>query len=496
MSTGNPLIDPYVKDVIKRYPTIELIRALYPDVRVSGRNACCNPLRNDQHASLSWFRNSDTGFYMWKDWATGEKGDNIEFYKKAFPRQGYLEVMDGLSRIILGRGIIPDRSSYRQARTPLPDQERPIPRTKGDSYPSIRVESAVPLVAGVVPDQYVRYARSRGISDEVFSRYLSYIRYTNLNKGPQNMIAPGSGLPVVDKSGMPVRQDPVHGAVGFLNELGGYAIRTVDLPGRKGIKLNDYAFFSVITSYGTAPCRTVSFRGQGPGIVERVFVNPSNGDVHINVTQKFSGIAPFAIPCAVSYLEGMRGRRLAQRELHNVTAVLNTLGAVTSSRVQVVEGMFDAMSLIELSKMSGNGPFPSSDIVVLNSTSHASLAVPYLSLHREVVSMLDNDVRSRAGEKASMAMLGEVAALSSKMGFPCLCSDGSGLFAGYKDVNDYLVAIKSGGNPPGGPGDGPGVAVTDALESRMNGRVPAEVRRTGKDTSNNTTNTVIQQIKI
>ena len=431
------LIDPSIKDMLRRYPTAELVRKLFPDVRMTGRTTMCNPLRGERHASLSCFCRD--GYWYWKDWATDETGDNIDFYRKAYPQLSYVNAVDGLSQLILGRGVFTDP---RQA----PVQQAYYPLTKAapvqEQSPVLRIDEVRAFRPGAVPPQLLAYVRGRGISDDVSSRYFSYVRYVNTNREGRSKMDSHSGLPVVGRDGGIVREDGVNEAVAMANDIGGFSLRVPGDPGSGGFKGANASFFSTVTAYGAAPWRCVDLKGVGSGLVERVFYDYRSCGLYINPKQCFTGVAPGQLHAAAAFLEGMKGTRLVGRELKCATAVLNALSSVSSDRVTVVEGMFDGASVIELERMSSGKACPPGDLVILNSISHIRWAVPYLAVHREVVSLLDNDLRSSAGQKAFVSLSGEVEAFRERLKRECSVTSGSSLFDGYKDINDYLVSKK------------------------------------------------------
>ena len=438
------IIDESVKDEIARYSTVEMIRKLFPDVKVHGRSTLCNPLRGERHASLSCFR-SRSGYPRWKDHSTGQEGDNLDFYRLVYPGLSYPEAVDGLSRLLLGR------SAYREAR---PGESVGVAVAKARSVRASRAaapepDSALRVVGASwadparVPRELVGYWRSRGISDEVASRYCHYVTFENTNIRGRYQTDPQSGVPVTGPDGAPLHKDGRSEALGFPNDIGGYAFRAPRTADHEPIKLCDRQFVSTILADGSAPASTVRRMGADDALVSCVRYDSRMGRLWTGGTTFFEGVSPVAAPFAVRFLEPWMGRYLEGRELVGVMAVLNALNTPKTPAVTVVEGAFDALSVIEVFRGRGHETLPPTDLVVLNSLTNLPWAVPFLSMHREVVSMLDNDLVSGAGQKAYADMARDVSAFAASVGMACTVRSCSYMFSGYKDMNEYLVASRA-----------------------------------------------------
>ena len=435
------LIDDKVKEDVLRYPMVELIRKLFPEVKMRGRSVLCNPLRNDKHPSLSCFRDY-MGFQRWKDHATGETGDNLDFFRKVYPELGFVEALDRLSLLVLGRSAIMDYSSKEVSRSYAPARrKRPVHVEQAQEASSLNVISVKSYDVSV-PKHLVDYTRGRGISDEVAGRYLNYVVYENLKRKGRSLIDSVSGLPVLDSKGEIVRDEARFEAVGMRNDIGGYSLRVPADGQGVGFKGANYSFITTILAGDNRVRETVSFFGKGDGLVVKPFFDSRTGNLWVNGTQGFAGVAPWASGAACLFVDKWSGRYLEGRELKGVTSVLNSLNGPLSSEVDVVEGLFDAVSDIEFERLAGRGPKPARDLVVLNSISNLHWAVPFLSLHGKVRSLLDNDMRSAAGKKAFDTLKLEVEEFGSRLGHGCSVLSDSSVFYPYKDINDYLMAVK------------------------------------------------------
>ena len=434
------LIDNAVKDEILRFPTVELIRRLFPDIKIKGR-AICNPLRDDRHPSLSCFRDY-SGCQRWKDHATGETGDNIDFFRKVYPELGYVEAVDRLSLLVLGKSVLQDFVPgesvpvYSDAR-----RFRMVHSPHKEDSPVLVIKEDVPYSAGSAPSELVDYTRSRGISDEVASVYLRCVTYLNENRKGRSVIDPASGLPVLDESGNILKDDGLFRAVAMPNDIGGYSLRVPPGPEGSGFKGTNVSFITTILS-SDVKAAPVTFFGEGDGFVTGFGYFPETRSLFINRTQGFSGVEPWAVRAAMVFLDTWIGRFIEGRERKGAEAVLSRLNGPVANEVDVVEGMFDAVSVIEFEKLSGRGVRPSRDIVVLNSISNIHWAVPFLSIHGIVRSLLDNDLRSSAGQKAFDLLSDRVGAFSARLGGFCTVRSDSGVFYPYKDINDYLKVRK------------------------------------------------------
>lgn len=440
MSGPLKLIDQSVKDSILRYPTVELIRRLFPDVRLRGRSVLCNPLRGESHASLSCFPGRD-GYSRWKDHATGENGDNIDFYRMVYPDKDYIDAVDDLARMLLGRSAFEDvragqAVSFSSARR---IRRRHVPAA--EAAPVLRIAGVRPY-GDDTPKELVSYTRGRGISDEVASRYLSVVRFVNTRREGRFMLDELSRLPVSDGNGDFMRDSGENTAVAMANDIGGFSLRIPDTATSGGFKGTNASFITTIFSDGALPRGNISFLGKGEGLVSGFRYDEASRFLYVNPTQGFGGLEPWAVRFAILFLDQWSGRYLEGRDLRCAVAVLRSLNGPVSRSVTVVEGMFDAVSVIELNHLGGKGFLPGSDLVVLNSISNISWAVPFLAMHSEVRSLLDNDMKSSAGQKAFTVMQESVTAFAGRAGVMSRVLSDSPAIAPYKDVNDYLKGVK------------------------------------------------------
>lgn len=447
MFQESKIINASVLDELRRYPTVELVKRLFPDVKMHGRSLMCNPLRGEKHASLSCFRDR-SGFQRWKDHATGETGDNIDFYRLANPGMGYVESVEALSVMLLGRSAFDEVASARVAASQvIPPRTGLLHRPLVEEPGSIRVMGLVPYapsedpyVAGVV-----EYTRSRGISDDVAGRYLNIVSFQNINRIGRSVIDRTSGLPVIGEDGEIVRDNGANLGIGMLNDIGGYTLRVPDgTDGSKGFKCSDTVFISTILSNGARPYRNVRTFGiqRGSAKVEKMHYDESAQMLFINGLQGFSGVTRWAASFAMPFLSKWSGRYLEGKDFRSVLSMLDTLDGPVHRKVTVVEGMFDGLSVIEFEKMNGRAPLPDGDLVILNSVSNLQWAVPFLAMHGEVISLLDNDMSSKAGQKTFSQLEEKVGAYAAELGVGCFIRSESSRFYPEKDLNDYLKTVK------------------------------------------------------
>ncbi len=102
----------------------------------------------------------------------------------------------------------------------------------------------------------------------------------------------------------------------------------------------------------------------------------------------------------------------------------------TSNTVSVFEGFFDFLSWLA----SRNLVVPTTDVLVLNSVTNLRRALPYLQRHGSIICCLDNDESGRGA-------LDTLRSLWLELGDPTI-TDGSFFYQGYKDVNEWWVAMK------------------------------------------------------
>lgn len=426
-----------VKDELLRYPMAELLRRLYPGRTIRSRGVMPSPFREDKHPSFSCFVGSG-GISKAKDHSTGESFDNISVYMKACPGLSYVEAVDGLSWLLLGR------SAFIEGGTSivpvLPKPYYGSPRAVGEG--ALRVSEILPLTDVSVP-QYLRdYWRGRGISDENISRMCVYARYVNMNRRGQVMMDMTTGLPLLDNSGQEIKDDGVGEAIGLYNDIGGVVFRSPAHGGHAGFKGGSSSFVSVILADGSRPSVPVTFRGEGDCIIHWAHPSYDGTVLFIGPGQAFCGLSPNIIQDAVRFLDSWIGTEVDARDVDCICAVLTALGGHRCGRAAVVEGMFDALSLTEMQGRAGRGFVPGVDLVVLNSVSNTKWAIPFLAGEAEVRCYLDNDMRSGAGEKASEELKKAIMKFCEGRSSRPIFSDASSLFYPYKDLNDALVADK------------------------------------------------------
>lgn len=109
---------------------------------------------------------------------------------------------------------------------------------------------------------------------------------------------------------------------------------------------------------------------------------------------------------------------------------INTSGDRTdkasSTDVNVFEGFFDFLSWMVIQ----NSLTPSCDVVVLNSTTNFERSIGFVSQHSEVRLFLDNDESGRCCRDKFISRFPEKT-----------IQDMSGVYSGYKDMNEMLVAM-------------------------------------------------------
>lgn len=445
-------IDESVKDFVLRYPTVDLIRRLYPDVRMGGRSVLCNPLRGEHNASLSCYRDR-FGISRWKDHATGEFGDNLDFFRLAFPQYDYPEALDRLAMLVVGRpALVEDDRHEKRPASPAPARARAARQAvRVEPEPVLKVVSDIPFFSPDTPQALLDYARGRGISDAVLARYCRCVVFENTRRSGTYRVDRESGIPIIGDDGRPMLDEARSTAVAMPNDLpGGFSLRVPQTAGNKGFKGCNRSYVTTFYGDGTSLPRRMRFFGPGEGMVERLEYNERTWSLFINPSQGFTPLPPYAVRYALPFLGTWVGRELSGRDLDAAVAVLDSLSGPVRPTVTVVEGLFDALSVIEIQARRGRGPVPGSDLLVLNSVNNFHWAVPFLSMHSEVRSLLDNDLRSGAGQRFYAQMEEAVLDYSAACGKQTRIWSDSRFFAPYKDINEYLVA--SGGRPPVPPG--------------------------------------------
>lgn len=430
-----------VKDEVKRIPVQVLFRSLYPSMTVKDRGITHSPFREDKTPSFSCFVGKN-GYGLWKDFSTGESGDIVSFYQKAFPGTSYPKAVNEIALLLLHKPALENFSSDgREAVRPV-SASAFVSRSSSPAQESaLKVISATPVAGSDIPVSFRDYWRGRGISDAVAARFLSYVIYENENIKGRPLYDRRSGLQVVDSSGNAVVSDGRREALGFLNGLGGYSLRSP-----KGVKISTSSFISVIPS-GSEILRTtdISYLG-GPDPRALFRYDVADGSLLVGDSGRIVGAPGFDVVRPVlSYLFRRPDSILSSRELQGLCYVLSSLRSLPPQpgSVQVVEGMFDALSLCEYDRMKGRDAFPTHDIVVLNSLSNLRWAVPYLASHRRIVCLLDNDLRSNAGRKAADAISGQLDVYCKYAGIPRPeFVIGTSVLGRLNDVNEALMAGK------------------------------------------------------
>lgn len=445
MYEDNGLLDEHLIDMIKRYPIVDLVALVFPDHSIRGRGRMCSPFREDRNPSFSCFTGRG-GYGFWKDHATGEFGDNIEFYRKAYPHLSYVEAVDSLAMLIYGCHArrdcgmeivpvmvnVPKRNASRRNVYSADNNEESAKLTVIDHFS---------LDDARVPRAFNEYWRGRGISDDIIKAMgCGYFTLENANRKGRFVVDPSSGLPILDKDGREMVDDGISHALGIYNNIGGVIFRVPDTAVRKGFKGCTSSFVSTFLADNSRPARIVSFIGDGDSKVTYPYYEPKSRRLMVNDVQGFGPVEPFAASAAQAFMQNYSGTSLNERDVMNITAVMNDLNCPVSNAVAVVEGMFDGFSEREVNKFAARGS--GKDLVILNSINNLRWAIPFLARHREITLLLDNDLRSSAGQKASAAILSEVEQFNTIVGGTSVIFNGSSLFEGYKDLNDALMANK------------------------------------------------------
>ena len=425
----------------KHVPTCDVVEKLFPGHKVKRRGVFRSPFRNDRNPSFSPYLGHG-GDWLWKDHATGESGDNLTLYRKVYPELSYQEAVDGLCRLVLGRTGLIEGSQEAPARPKVaPRRKAAAPVKVEEPQQAQSVVFSCRMNDSRVPAEFRDYWRNRGISDKVILQYCEFVCFENLNRKGTKKLDPESGLPLMDKEGKVLIDDGLRYGIGLKNDIGGYAIRVPDMPGAKGFKTNTTNFIATFLSDGTRPHRSVRLSGMGDNVVQGLRYDDSTGRMWISNSQYFEYLTPFAARYAFPFLNEFKGEMLYEREILGVCSVFDALSAPVSQRCAAVEGMFDGLSDRELSRMHHRRSAVD-DLVVLNSVGNIRWAAPFLARHEQVLLMLDNDVRSGAGQNAYMKLSDEIARYNSLYGNRSVIFNGSAVYAGYKDLNDALKASK------------------------------------------------------
>lgn len=430
MSGESPQIDAGMKRRILEYPMPRLLRILFPGMPVRDRGYMRSPFHVDRHPSFSCFTGRG-GVSMGKDFSTDRTYDNISLYMEVFPTFGYVESVDRLCRLLFGRSVFVDGPVSE--RRPVVVRENPVGVLEPESAGALEVFSARPLVAGSVPGFLVDYWRSRGVSDAVVSSMCMYVEVRNRNRVGKPLFDTVSGLPLCGSDGVELVDDGMMRCIGMSNEIGGYSLRTPAGDGLSGFKGGTSSFLSVFPSCGVRREGGVLLSGAGDGFVTGCRV-AFDGRLWINGSQCFEGIRQESVVAASRFVSSFVGTRLAVRDVRRICAVLGCLNNLSSPRVAVVEGMFDAMSYVELF-----GRRSDTDLVVLNSLGNSRWAIPVLAVHEDCSLYLDDDAVSGAGQKACSVIAEDVRRFSEGVLRSSRVRSCSSVLDGCKDLNELLV---------------------------------------------------------
>lgn len=437
-------LDTAALDQVRQFPSYRLVSILFPGHPVRERGVFRSPFREDRKPSFSCYTGR-SGVAMWKDFATGDGGDNIALYRRIHPELGYAESVDALSNLILGRSAIIGNAGSRQhayaASMYFPEAARKsFPRMLEPERESVlKVVSETPCSDPSVRPELRSYWRSRGISDGAAACMgLRQVVFENLNRRGMLLTDPDSGSPLTARDGSILHDDGQTLALGIRNDIGGMVLRAPDLPDRKGFKGATSSFISTFLSGGHRPDHSVVFAGEGGGLVENPVYDSRMKRIYINSVQCFTGVSAESASLALAFVSGFMGTHLTGREARSLCAVLDTLKAPVSSEAIVVEGMFDGLSAVEMR----GGNLEGTDLVILNSIGNLRWAAPFLARHRRVYLMLDNDSKSLAGQKASSQLASEIRSLASACNLSPAVVVGTPELGKSKDLNEKLMNDK------------------------------------------------------
>lgn len=432
-------IDNIIED-IKRVPTASLIRALFPSHPVpQNARLMRSPFHTDSHPSFSCFLGKN-GYYLWKDHSTGESGDNITLYRKVYPTMSYVQAVDSLAFLFFGKHA--SRTATTEGSAPLPLRVTfPTAEDKAERQGALNIVKTYPLNDSKTPIQFREYCRNRGISDSTAdSMGLQYVLFENLNRKGKEIKDSVSGLPITEH-GKPVYDKAINEAIGMYNDIGGIVLRVPDTPERKGFKGATSSFISTYLADNSRPIRNTRFEGKGENNVSLIRYDEDNLTLRINPTQYFSPVARYAAPYFTPLVAEHLNRNLSDRDINCLCAVADTLNSPIVNEVVVVEGMFDGLSEREINRCHEHLK-KGRDLIIANSISNLRWAVPFICRHKRACIMLDNDIKSGAGEKAAMQLVKSIADYGAKCQSRTQIINGSSLFEGYKDLNEALMASK------------------------------------------------------
>ena len=435
------ILDETVVDEIRRFPQPDLIRRLFPGHPVKNRGAMPSPLREDRNASFSCFCSSG-GAWKGKDFSTGDVYDNIALYRAVFPSVDFVEAVDSLSWLIFNKSALADYSAYADRSLHRLPSRRFIRRPEAEKPSALKVIKVAGLDDSCVPEAFGTYWKSRGISDANIRNYCVYAQFESLSLKGRDLIDITSGLPILDDEGNEMKDDGRRESIGFYNDIGGIVFRVPDTPERPGFKGADKSFISTVLANGSRPSYGVIFQGGGDNVIHFSTYDPSTFSLYVNPSQRFYGLSPQAAHFAAPLINEWKGKVMDERDVKRICAVLTAMNSPICGRAAVVEGMFDGLSFIELQGMCGRGFRPGVDLVVLNSITNLKWAVPFLSMHSEVQLILDNDIKSGAGNKAGKELADRIREYSSLCGKTTFVHSDDRFLGGHKDLNDAIVAEK------------------------------------------------------
>lgn len=447
MAKDIQIIDDSVKAELLSFSTVELIGLLFPGHPVSRRGVMRSPFRDDRHPSFSCFKGTG-GISRWKDQATGESGDNIALFRRVFPEYDYVEAVDRLAQLALGKSAIVSYGEMPKIRKTRAAARRvSYSRSIEPERESVlKVVSDLPLTDSSVPAELRDYWRGRGISDEVIARYCRYVVFENTNRKGMTLIDQNSGLPIVDSKGNELKDDGRHEAISLYNDIRGHVFRVPETKNHPGFKGGTSSFITTLLANGYRPWdySRIQFYGQGDNSVQFLKYqqyNPNFGILYVNPTQGFNGLTPASVGFANAFLEDWKDRTLDARDVKCLCAVLDALNCPVCQKAVVLEGMFDGLSDKEIDRML-HRQYPDHDLVILNSIGNIRWCVPFLARHEQVIIMMDNDLTSEAGQKAYRQLCNDLASFNGRTGSHSLIINGSSQFAEYKDLNEALMARK------------------------------------------------------
>jgi len=442
------VVDPFIKEEIKAFPMPDLVRALFPSHNIPARGRMLSPFRDEKHASFSVFKPSGKDYWIWKDFTTGESGDNISFYRRAVPQANaagkseqelFMETLDEMAHFLFGRSAY--IGAGKDVRAVAGSVRSSVVRT-----PSFAVadEPVLKVVRELAADdvripRYIRkYWRGRGISDDVMALCgCGYVEIRNGNRAGLTVNDPVTGVPLLGLDGSPVVDDGIICAVGMRNDIGGVVFRIPDEKVKGSFKSSStVSFISTLMVGGMRPLSSVSYHGDcGP--VEGMTYDAAARHLNVGRGRWFDGVEPRAAEAAMRYLCRAGSLYASGHDDAKAASIISALNDRVSDRVVVVEGMFDALSVFELAR-AGMTEVQDCDVVVGNSIGNLKYAVPFIAAHSDALVLLDNDLASKAGQRASAKLAVEVDEFCKGTGLSCTVVDGSFLYSGHNDVNDWL----------------------------------------------------------